>query len=121
MRLCSYIIGDACPLMGSGLFDYYREPYEVYEAMKAVYTQVLISLEWEQEPHVLGREKKYSRGQRFNGKVWVNNDHFHKMEDLEIHWEIRRENSTEILEEHTFKDSLSEDSAEVKDTISWIM
>ncbi|HIU77610.1 MAG TPA: hypothetical protein IAC62_17110 [Candidatus Pelethocola excrementipullorum] len=116
-----YYWSDACPLMGSGLFDYYREPYEVYEAMKAVYTQVLISLEWEQEPHVLGREKKYSRGQRFNGKVWVNNDHFHKMEDLEIHWEIRRENSTEILEEHTFKESLSEDSAEVKDTISWIV
>lgn len=30
-----YYWSDACPIMGSGLLDYYRKPYEVYEAMKA--------------------------------------------------------------------------------------
>lgn len=116
-----YYWSDACPIMGSGLLDYYRKPYEVYDAMKAVYTQVLISLEWEKEPHVLGREKKYARGQRFGGKVWVNNDHFHIVENAQIHWEIHREGSQEILMENTFIRDLEEDSAAVIDNISFIL
>lgn len=116
-----YYWSDACPIMGSGLLDYYREPYEVYDAMKSVYTQVLISLEWEQEPHVLGREKKYGRGQKFCGKIWLNNDHFHSIEDVTIHWEIHKEDSTEILMQETWIDNLAEDSAEVKKEISWII
>ena len=116
-----YYWSDACPVMGSGLFDYYREPYAVYESMRGVYTQVLISLEWEQEPHVIGREKKYGRGQMFRAKIWLNNDHFHSVEDAQIHWEIRRENSTEILTERTWTETLAEDSAQVRDQISWIL
>lgn len=116
-----YYWSDACPMMGSGLLDYYREPYKVYQAMKGVYTQVLVSLEWNEEPHVLGREKKYSRGEKFIGKLWLNNDHFHKLKDVQIHWEIRPENSQEVLSEHTFTTDLEEDSAEVKDMISWII
>ena len=30
-----YYWSDPCPIMGSGLLDYYRRPYQVYEAMKA--------------------------------------------------------------------------------------
>ena len=116
-----YYWSDACPVMGSGLFDYYREPYAVYESMRGVYTQVLISLEWEQEPHVIGREKKYGRGQMFRAKIWLNNDHFHSVEDAQIHWEIHRENSTEILTERTWTETLAEDSAQVRDQISWIL
>ena len=116
-----YYWSDACPMMGSGLLDYYREPYKVYQAMKGVYTQVLVSLEWDQEPHVLGREKKYSRGEKFTGKIWVNNDHFHMLENVLVHWEIRRENSQAVLSEHTFTTNLEEDSAEVKDLIAWII
>ena len=29
-----YYWSDPCPIMGSGLFDYYRRPYAVYEAMR---------------------------------------------------------------------------------------
>ena len=116
-----YYWNDACPIMGSGLFDYYREPYEVYAAMKAVYTQVLISLEWEEEPHVLGREKKYERGEMFRGKIWVNNDHFHDIKNAEIHWEITKEGCVEALAEATFTDTLKEDSAAVKSDIHWII
>lgn len=82
---------------------------------------MLVSLEWNEEPHVLGREKKYSRGEKFIGKLWLNNDHFHKLKDVQIHWEIRPENSQEVLSEHTFTTDLEEDSAEVKDMISWII
>ena len=32
-----YYWSDPCPIMGSGLFDYYRRPYAVYEAMRNVY------------------------------------------------------------------------------------
>lgn len=116
-----YYWSDACPVMGSGLLDYYREPYEVYESMKGVYTQVLVSLEWEQEPHVIGREKKYGRGQKFQAKIWLNNDHFHPVEDAKVHWEIHKENCTEILAEHTWTETLEQDSAQVRDHISWII
>ena len=50
--------------MGSGLLDYYRRPYQVYDAMKAVYARVLISLERDPDPYVIGREKIYERAPR---------------------------------------------------------
>ena len=116
-----YYWNDACPIMGSGLFDYYREPYEVYESMKSVYTQVLVSLEWEEEPHVLGRDKMYDRGQMFRGRVFVNNDHFHRIDQASVHWEISRKGSDEILAEKTIVTDLEADSVEIKDHISWII
>ena len=39
--------------MGSGLLDYYRRPYKVFDAMKGVYTRVLISLERDAAPYVM--------------------------------------------------------------------
>ena len=116
-----YYWSDACPIMGSGLLDYYREPYEVYESMKGVYTQVLISLEWNKDPYVIGREKKYDRTQVFGGKIWVNNDHFHEIKDAQIEWKIRRINSDEILADKSFVTTLAPDSAEVLDKISFII
>ena len=116
-----YYWSDACPIMGSGLLDYYREPYEVYESMKGVYTQVLISLEWNKDPYVIGREKKYDRTQIFGGKIWVNNDHFHEIKDAQIQWKIRRINSDEILADKSFVTTLAPDSAEVLDKISFII
>ena len=52
-----YYWSDACPIIGSGLFDYYRRPYRAYESMKAVYTPVLVSLEWNKDPYIIGWEK----------------------------------------------------------------
>ena len=113
-----YYWSDACPLMGSGLFDYYREPYQVYESMKAVYTEVLISLEWNEEPHVIGRPKKYIRGDQFAGKIWVTNDHFHSIPDAKIFW-CNTDTEGNRVKEKTFTLDLREDSAEVVDTIKW--
>ena len=111
--------------MGSGLFDYYREPYAVYESMKGVYTQVLISLEWEQEPHVIGREKKYGSCQFLPSYIPKDRPNLwsvflHKA--LSYFPPFRsRENSTEILTERTWTETLVEDSAQVRDQISWIL
>ena len=116
-----YYWSDACPIMGSGLFDYYREPYQVYEAMKSVYTQVLVSLEWNKDPYVIGREKKYNRTDKFEGKIWVNNDHFYEVKDAQVEWTIRKIDSQEILIKNSFVTTLAPDSAEVLDKIDWIV
>ena len=81
---------------------------------------MLISLEWEAEPHILGRQKKYARGSRFTGKVWVNNDHFHDIEKGTDPLEIHRGTEMYCCRK-TFYSDLEEDSATVKDTISWII
>ncbi|MCL2863903.1 MAG: hypothetical protein FWE25_00025 [Lachnospiraceae bacterium] len=116
-----YYWSDACPVMGSGLFDYYREPYQVYESMKSVYTQVLVSLEWNKDPYVIGREKKYDRTDVFEGKIWVNNDHFHEVENATVAWKIRKKDSAAAVLENAFVATLAPDSVEVLDKISWII
>ncbi len=114
-----YYWSDACPLMGSGLFDYYREPYQVYESMKGVYTQVLVSLEWNEEPHPIGRPHRYIRGEEFEGKVWVTNDHLHSVPKAKISWEIVRKQDAETVFSNSFTKDLEEDSSEVLDVIRW--
>ncbi|MBP3218750.1 MAG: hypothetical protein J6M46_10285 [Lachnospiraceae bacterium] len=114
-----YYWSDACPLMGSGLFDYYRQPYKVYESMKGVYTQVLISLEWNEEPHVIGRPHRYIRGEEFVGKIWLTNDHLHPVRNAKISWQIVRKGETEPVAANSFVTDLKEDSSEVRDTIRW--
>ena len=114
-----YYWSDACPLMGSGLFDYYRQPYKVYESMKGVYTQVLISLEWNEEPHPIGRPHRYVRGEEFVGKIWLTNDHLHPVKNARISWQIVRAQETEPQIERSFVTDLEEDSSQVRDVIRW--
>lgn len=114
-----YYWSDACPMMGSGLLDYYREPYQVYDSMKGVYTEVLVSLEWNEEPHVIGRPKKYIRGDKFHGKVWVTNDHLHAVDQAEISWAIRRAADGEVVCSNSFAATLEKDSSVVMDEICW--
>ena len=115
-----YYWSDACPIMGSGLLDYYREPYQVYESMKSVYTQVLVSLEWDRTPYLIGREKQYHCGEVFKGNIWLNNDHFHEV-NATVKWQICRKDSGETLLSRQFDAALAPDSAEVLDTIEWIV
>jgi len=116
-----YYWSDACPMMGSGLLDYYREEYEVYKAMKGVYTQVLISLEWNKDPYVIGRTKKYVPNQHFIGKLHVNNDHYHSIEEACIEWEIKRASSEDVLVQNSFYFTLPPDSVIIVDEIDWIV
>ena len=60
--------------MGSGLLDYYRRRYKVYDTFTEVYGRVLISLERDAKPYIIGRPKVYDRGSMFSGRIWVTSD-----------------------------------------------
>jgi len=114
-----YYWSDPCPIMGSGLFDYYRRPYRVYEAMKAVYGRVLISLERDVKPYIIGREKAYERGATLSGRVWVTNDHREAIEGAEVSWRIARADTDEAVREHLLVVTVPADTSQVVDRISW--
>jgi beta-mannosidase len=112
-----YYWSDPTAMIGSGLLDYYRRPYKVYDSMKAVYTKVLISLEWNADPYIIGRDKIYHAASDFAGKVWVTNDmEFQK--DCTVSWKIVSEKGQTELE-NTFVSNLQADSSEVTDHIVW--
>jgi beta-mannosidase len=113
-----YYWRDPCPIMGSGLLDYYRRPYRVYDALRAVYTRLLISLEREADPYVLGRDKVYERGSTFVGKVWVTNDHLVAIEG-EASWRIERLESGDVMAEGGASTTFPADAAEEVDRIEW--
>jgi len=114
-----YYWRDPCPIMGSGLFDYYRRPYAVYEAVKAVYGRVLISLERDVTPYVIGREKVYDRGTTFDARVWITNDHPEPIEIASVSWELASADPGEVLNKGGATMTLAADSAEAVDRISW--
>jgi beta-mannosidase len=114
-----YYWSDPCPIMGSGLLDYYRRPYKVYEAMKAVYTRVLISLERDVTPYVIGREKVYERGTPFEAKIWVTNDHPDPAEEAQVSWQVVCVDTGEVMREKSLSATLPADSAEVVDEFAW--
>jgi beta-mannosidase len=114
-----YYWNDPCPIMGSGLLDYYRRPYKVYEAMKGVYSRVLISLERDPTPYVIGREKVYRPGTSFEATVWVTNDHPEPIDDVQLSWEIVSVDTGEVMSKHGLTTTLPADSAEEADRIVW--
>jgi beta-mannosidase len=114
-----YYWSDPCPIMGSGLYDYYRRPYQVYEAMKAVYGRVLISLERDADPYVIGREKVYDGGTSFTGKVCVTNDFHHELEDAQVSWRIVRADTDQIVSKNGFTVTVPADAALEVDRIDW--
>jgi beta-mannosidase len=114
-----YYWSDPCPIMGSGLFDYDRRPYAVYEAVKAVYGRVLISLERDVTPYVIGREKVYDRGTTFDARIWITNDHPEPIEIASVSWELASADPGEVLDKGGATMTLAADSAEAVDRISW--
>jgi beta-mannosidase len=91
-----YYWSDPCPIMGSGLLDYDRRPYQVYDTMRAVYGRVLVSLEREAKPYVIGREKVYDRGSALVGTVWVTNDHRRPFEGAEVAWKVTELETSDV-------------------------
>jgi beta-mannosidase len=114
-----YYWSDPCPIMGSGLLDYYRRPYKVYDAMREVYGRVLISLERHVTPYIIGREKVYERGTTFTATVWMTNDHPEPIDDVQVSWEIVSVETGEVTAKHGLTTSLPADSAEQVDRIAW--
>ncbi len=113
-----YYWSDACPMIGSGLLDYYRRPYKVYDSMKAVYTPVLVSLEWNADPYIIGRDKIYQPSTTFTGKVWITND-LGELKDCEVEWKIVNKTTGAVVCENSFVSNLEPDSAYVIDHIVW--
>lgn len=114
-----YYWSDACPIIGSGLLDYYRRPYKAYEAMKAVYTPLLVSLEWNKDPYVIGWEKSWYPGDEFVGKVWVTNDHYHGFQNAVLKWKLVNEEDDRVLIDNEKQVAIAKDSAAVLDEIVW--
>ena len=101
-----YYWRDPCPIIGSGLLDYYGRRYKVYEAFASAYTQVFISLERDADPYILGREKVYEPGGRFTGKVWVVNDLNDEVESAAVHWRVVEMASGDVVAGNTLTASL---------------
>lgn len=114
-----YYWNDACPCIGSGLLDYYRRPYKAYEAMKAVYTPVLVSLEWNKDPYVIGFEKRWYPGETFVGQLWITNDHHHTIEDARLNWQLVSMNEKRTLLQSAKRLTIPYDSAQVVDEVKW--
>ncbi|HEY6057645.1 MAG TPA: glycoside hydrolase family 2 TIM barrel-domain containing protein, partial [Candidatus Limnocylindrales bacterium] len=114
-----YYWSDPCPIMGSGLLDYYRRPYQVYDAMKAVYTRVLVSFERDVKPYVIGREKVHERGTAFTGTVWVTNDFPHPIDEARVAWRIEDVETGEVVLENGTTVLLPGDSVLEGDQVRW--
>lgn len=114
-----YYWRDPCPIMGSGLLDYHRRPYKVYDAVKGVYTRVLISLERNVAPYVIGREKVYERGAVFTAKVRVINDHPHPIDQAAVAWQLVEVDTDEVVSKNRFTTTLPADSVQEADQIAW--
>ena len=113
-----YYWSDPCAMIGSGLLDYYRRPYKVYDSMKAVYTPVLASLEWNADPYVIGRDKFYAPATDFIAKLWITND-LGEIKDCKVEWKIVNKATNAVELEKSFVTDLSADSAHVADYIIW--
>lgn len=113
-----YYWSDSCPIIGSGLLDYYRRPYKVYDSMKSVYTRLLVSLERDVTPYLLGRPKIYQRSENFVAKLWVTNDFPEKVEGT-VAWHIAHRGSGAEVASNTFDARISADSVDRIDHIVW--
>lgn len=114
-----YYWSDACACIGSGLLDYYRRKYKVYDAMKAVYTPVLVSFEWTADPYVIGKDKIYKSGESFTGSIWVVNDNNHEIKDARVSWSVTAADGAKELHSDAMTVTLLEDSATVVRQLIW--
>lgn len=113
-----YYWSDACPMIGSGLFDYYRRPYKAYYSMKSVYTPVLVSLERNADPYIIGRDKVYRPATDFAGNVWITND-LGLLRDCRVEWSIVEKQTGAAQCSNSFVSDIEPDSAQVIDHIVW--
>jgi beta-mannosidase len=91
----------------------------VYEAMKAVYGRVLISLEREADPYIIGREKVYERGSTFKATIWVTNDFPFEIRDAQVSWELVSVDGGEVVDKNEFTATFSADSVGQVDHLQW--
>ena len=114
-----YYWSDPAPVIGSGLIDYFGKPYKAYDEMKKVYTPVLVSLEWNKDPYIIGYEKFWKPKETFMGKVWIINDHHEDLKDAVLSWRLVRKDDAKAVLDKEMTLSVGSDSSQVCDTIVW--
>ncbi len=112
-----YYWNDPAPTIGSGIVDYFGEKLPAYYSMKSVYTPVLVSLEWNKRPYVIGFDKFWKPGDLFMGKVWVTNDH-HRDIPARLRWELVKEGGAAVSSNEVDL-VLPADAAKPIDTVTW--
>lgn len=113
-----YYWNDPVPMIGSGIIDYFGVKLPAYHSMKQVYTPVMVSLEWNKTPYVIGYDKYWKPSDLFIGKIWVVNDH-HRSVPVKLFWELVVSSSDNPLLESESDMVLAPDSAKVVDTVFW--
>ena len=113
-----YYWNDPAPVIGSGIVDYFGEKLPAYYSMKQVYTPVLVSLEWNKDPYVIGYDKFWKPGDLFVGKIWINND-YQRPIPVTLKWKLQRSGSDRAEMEKSLPLTLEKDSAKLVNTIHW--
>ena len=115
-----YFWNDPCPVIGSGLLDYYRRPYpKSYDVFRTIYTPVLVSLEWNKDPYIVGWQKVYHPGDTFVGKVWVTNDHLEPIYDVSLSWKLTDVDTGTVVTSAERLIALPADASKITDHIVW--
>lgn len=115
-----YFFNDPFPAVGSGLLDYYRRPYrQSYEAFETIYTPVLVSLEWNQEPYIVGKPKVYEAEDTFVGKLWITNDRLEDIFDVTLDWSLKNVATGEVVQAAQRQIALPADTSKITDHIVW--
>jgi beta-mannosidase len=113
-----YFWNDPFAGIGSGLLDYYRRPYQSYEVFKQIYTPILVSLEWNKEPYIVGWQKIYHPGDTFVGKLWITNDHLDPIYNVQLAWRLLDPMGA-VIQQAQREIALPKDSSKITDHIVW--
>ncbi len=114
-----YMWNDPYPGFSTAMLDYYRRPLKSYEIFRHVYTPVLVSLEWNRTPYVLGRSKIYNPGESFAGKVWVTSDLWEDLNDAVMTWKVTNLSTEEVVLNNRYDISIPADCSKIVDEIVW--
>ncbi len=116
--LYHYYWSESYPGFGTGLVDYFRRPNRGFYAYKRANTPVLVSLEWLQQPRIVGKEKKYLPGEEFRARIWIVNDLYRDFNRATLDWSLSNSEGTRVLE-RSFLVDIASDSAAVFHRINW--
>lgn len=114
-----YYWNDPCPVIGSGVFDYFRRPYKLYESLKLVYTPVLVGIERTDEHYEVGRPKWYAPGSQFGASVWVVSDRPEPISGARVDWRLVSRDTGDVIDSGHQVCDLDADSVTEVDDIDW--
>lgn len=103
----------------SGLLDYFRTPFKSYYAFKQVYTPVLVSLEWNRDPYIVGKQKHYGKGETFAGNLWLTNDRLEDIKGMEVTWKLMEIASGTVVKSDKKTHDIAQNSSRIAENVIW--